>query len=97
MKLNFKSTGTPILVINKKGVINIGEKEGYGKNSDWRGNKLQVKKCHHNFPKFPVPETTILRRYDDSQRNDGEFMRKQKENLNRITKYILCQTLEENE
>ena len=50
-----------------KGIINITENEGYGVNpNDWRGPPHEVQKCTHNFPKFPVPETTILRRYDDT-------------------------------
>ena len=54
-----------------------------------------MEKCRHNFPKFPLPETTILRRYNEVELKDRDFMKIQMNNLNIITKYILRTTKEE--
>ena len=49
----------------KKGVINMNPD---GMNPDgWVDDSHQVQKCSNNFPKLPVPETTILRRYHEEE------------------------------
>ena len=70
---------------------NISESEGHGCR-EWIGGKIEVQKCRHNFPKFPVPETTILRKYSETEKMDGTKIKTAKENLDKITKFILRQT-----
>merc|ERR1712240_238174 len=45
---------------HNKGSIVIKETEGFGKNTG-HGDSMEVQICRHNFPKYPVPETAILR------------------------------------
>ena len=64
-----------------KEVINITPDEGIGMNSyGWLGDSHEVKKCHHNFPKFLVPETTLLRRYNEEELKDAVFYENEKKN-----------------
>ena len=81
-----------------KGIKNITPDEGFGMNPNgWLGDPHEVQKCRHNFPKFPVPETTILRKYNDQELQDVECMRIQRKTLNMIEQYILRNTKEETE
>merc|ERR1712163_60149 len=46
------------------------------------------------FPKYPVPETTILREYNENERKDVSLMKMCKKNLEKIQKFILRQVAE---
>ena len=75
---------------NNKGVVKISETEGYGCRAG-RGNKIEVQTCRHGFPKFPVPETTILRSYSQTERSNDTDLKTAKTNLDTIKKFILRQ------
>ena len=65
--------------------MKIALKECFGINPNgWLGDSHEVQKCHHNFPKFPFPETTILRRYNEEELKDTIFMKIQAKTLNII-------------
>merc|ERR1712082_189482 len=78
---------------HKKGSIVIQETEGFGKHT-WHGESMEVPICRHNFPKYPVPETTILKEYNENERKDVTLMKKCKKNLDKIQKFILRQVAE---
>merc|ERR1712163_103930 len=46
------------------------------------------------FPKYPVPETTILREYNENERKDVSLMKMCTKNLEKIQKFILRQLAE---
>ena len=73
---------------NKKATIVIKENEGFGKHT-WLGDSMEVAICRHNFPKFPIPETTILKEYNETERKNIPLMTMCKANLDKIHKYIL--------
>ena len=73
---------------SNKGVMNINESEGYGCWDKIR-REIELQKCKHSFPKFPIPETTILRKYSQTEIMDVIKMKTAKENLHKITKFIL--------
>merc|ERR1712101_15812 len=64
---------------------------GFGKHTG-NGESMEVQICRHNFPKYPVPETTILKEYNEIERNDVALMKMCKKNLDTIQKFILRQT-----
>merc|ERR1712177_192147 len=76
---------------NKKGTIVIQKSEGFGKHTG-NGDSMELQICRHNFPKYPVPETTILKEYNEIERNDVTLMKTCKKNLDIIQKFILRQT-----
>merc|ERR1712089_13755 len=78
---------------HKKGSIVIQKTEGFGKHTG-NGESMDVRICCHNFPKYPVPETTILKEYNEIERNDVPLIKMCKKNLNTIQKFILRQTAE---
>merc|ERR1712177_44443 len=78
---------------HKKGTIVIQQTEGFGKHT-CNGESMEVPICRHNFPKFPVPETTILKEYNENERKDVTLMKKCKKNLDKIQKFILRQVAE---
>merc|ERR1712121_164651 len=75
---------------HNKGSIVIKENEGFGKNTG-HGESMEVLICRHNFPKYPVPETTILREYNENEKKDISLMKNCKKNLDTIKKFILRQ------
>merc|ERR1712121_49059 len=75
---------------HNKGSIVIKENEGFGKNTG-HGESMEVPICRHNFPKYPVPETTILREYNENEKKDISLMKNCKKNLDTIKKFILRQ------
>ena len=84
--------------MNKKHFIKIADDEDFGKNPNGQcGQVIELDKCHHHFPKYPVPETATLRRYNDGELKDGDFMKNQKKSVDVINRYLLCQTTEESE
>ena len=58
---------------NMKGSIVIKENEGFGKYT-WLGDSMEVPICRHNFPKYPVPETAILKEYNETERKNLPLM-----------------------
>merc|ERR1711955_84915 len=76
---------------NKKGTIVIQKSEGFGKHTG-NGESMELQICRHNFPKYPVPETTILKEYNEIERNEVALMKMCKKNLDTIQKFILRQT-----
>ena len=78
---------------HKKGSIVIQKTEGFGKHT-WHGESMDVPICRHNFPKYPVPETTILKEYNENERKDVPLMKMCKKNLETIQKFILRQVAE---
>merc|ERR1712002_1354077 len=76
---------------NKKGTIVIQKSEGFGKHTG-SGDSMELQICRHNFPRYPVPETTILKEYNEIERNDVTLMKTCKKNLDTIQKFILRQT-----
>ena len=78
---------------HKKGSIVIQKTEGFGKHTG-NGESMDVQICRHNFPKYPVPETTILKEYNEIERNDVPLMKMCKKNLDTIQKFILRQIAE---
>merc|ERR1712121_318214 len=78
---------------HNKGSIVIKETEGFGKDT-WHGESMEGPICRHNFPKYPVPETTILKKYNENERKDVPLMKMCKKNLEKIQKYILRQVTE---
>merc|ERR1711962_51248 len=81
---------------HKKANIVIKENEGFGKNTG-QGDSMEVQICRHNFPKYPVPETTILREYNENEKKDVSLMKMCKKNLDKIQKFILRQVEENRE
>merc|ERR1712098_141679 len=81
---------------HNKGSIVIKENEGFGKNTG-HGDSMEVQICRHNFPKYPVPETTILREYNENEKKDVSLMKMCKKNLDKIQKFILRQVEENRE
>merc|ERR1712121_175563 len=75
---------------HNKGSIVIKETEGFGKDTS-HGESMEVPICRHNFPKYPVPETTILREYNENEKKDISLMKNCKKNLDTIKKFILRQ------
>merc|ERR1711889_32809 len=53
---------------------------------------MELQICRHKFPKYPVPETTILKEYNEIERNDVTLMKTCRKNLDTIQKFILRQT-----
>merc|ERR1711955_63248 len=78
---------------NKKGTIVIQKSEGFGKHIG-NGDSMELQICRHNFPKYPLPETTILKEYNEIERNDVTLMKTCKKNLDTIQKFILRQVAE---
>ena len=60
---------------SNKGTMNISESEGHGCR-ELIGGKIEVPKYRHNFPKFAVQETTILRKYSEMEIMDVTKMKK---------------------
>merc|ERR1711889_3106 len=81
---------------HNKGSIVIKENEGFGKNTG-HGESMEVPICRHNFPKYPVPETTILREYNENEKKDVSLMKNCKKNLEKNQKFILRQLAENRE
>ena len=53
--------------------------EGLGMNPNgWWGDPHEVQNCHHNSPKYPIPETTILRRNNEEALKNAVFYEKSK-------------------
>ena len=76
---------------SKTGMIKIKSGEGHGKlDGQIQAEELEVPKCRHGFPKFPIPETTIVRRFPTNC-NSVEF-KEAKHNLDKIKKFIVRQT-----
>merc|ERR1712121_436591 len=78
---------------HNKGSIVIKETEGFGKDT-WHGESMEGPICRHNFPKYPVPETTILKKYNENERKDVPLMKMCKKNFEKIQKFILRQVAE---
>merc|ERR1712240_796718 len=74
---------------HNKGSIVIKETEGFGKNTG-HGDSMEVQICRHNFPKYPVAETTILREYNENERKDVPLMKMCKKNLKKNSKIYIA-------
>ena len=76
---------------NKKGILRIKSDKGHGAMDGLiKLEEIEVPKCRHDFPKFPVPETTIVRKFTST--DTAETQRKAKIDLEKIKKYIIRQT-----
>ena len=75
-----------------KGIIKINANQGHGqKDGLVVGEPLEIVKCRHGFPKYPVPETTIIRRFS-TDGTDGDEQKQARINLQKIKKFIIRQT-----
>ena len=67
--------------------------EGHGKNDGHKKEEMiEVQKCRHGFPKYPVPESVVIRKFSDEERNNTSLMKKAKQDLEAINKFLLRQT-----
>ena len=76
----------------RKSNIKIGENEGFGDMPWGPGDPLEFQKCRHNFPKFPVPETTILRKFESGELEDTE-LKETNENLKQNKKNYFAEDI----
>ena len=77
---------------NRKGSICIKRGEGHGRmDGIIDGEELIIPVCRHNFPKFPVLQTTIVRKFLYTEENKNQIRLAEK-NLERIKKFIIRQS-----
>lgn len=77
---------------NRKGSICIKRGEGHGRmDGIIDGEELIIPVCRHSFPKFPVLQTTIVRKFLYTEENKNEIRLAEK-NLERIKKFIIRQS-----
>lgn len=49
--------------------MSIASDPGFGTNPNgWWSDPYEFQKCHHIFSRYPVPGTTVLRRYDKEKK-----------------------------
>ena len=77
---------------NRNSTLVIKKNEGHGRlDGNMEEEEITVPVCRHNFPKFPIPETTIIRKIIYSEENKDTIILAHN-NLEKIKKYIIRQT-----
>ena len=77
----------------KKGFYYISPEEGHGAmDGKLREEAVKVPKCRHGFPKFPVPEVTILRKLPSDDIESKQILQMAKNNLKKVKQFLIRQT-----
>ena len=71
----------------------IKDNEYFGKHT-WLGDSMEVPICCYNFQMFPVPQNTILREYNETDRKKSSTNKNVQGIFRKNQKYILGQITE---